>query len=381
MHKYKDVVYPRSFIYDINISDLNREELEKVINKIEGYILNSTINIKASNGDFKISTNEIISSLNKDDFKKDIINYGKNKSFTKNTKGIIFAKDKNYKFNIEINEEILNKKIENIATVSNINYKNAKVIINGDDITIQKEKSGYILDEQNLTKSINKKLDNFEKDKSIIVVDAKFKEVDAKIKSNDLKSIDKKISEFNTSYSGSSGRRINVENAAKKIDDIVLMPGDEFSYEEVIGPVTYENGYKDAPVIINGETSMDVGGGVCQVSSTMYNAQLKAGILPTERRNHSKAVAYVPRGLDATLASGIIDYKFKNTYDYPLVINTYTENSNVYIEFWSNKEATKGITYEPISFISGKSAQSYIYGYDSKGNKVYDKFIDTSMYK
>ena len=69
------------------------------------------------------------------------------------------------------------------------------------------------------------------------------------------------------------------------------------------------------------------------------NAQLKAGILPTERRNHSKAVSYVPRGLDATLASGSIDYKFKNTYDYPLVINTYTSGGRIYIEFWSNKNS------------------------------------------
>ena len=159
------------------------------------------------------------------------------------------------------------------------------------------------------------------------------------------------------------------------------MPGEEFSYEKVVGPVTYENGYKDAPVIVNGKSSLGVGGGVCQVSSTMYNTQLKAGILPTERRNHSKPVSYVPRGLDATLASGSIDYKFKNTYDYPIIINTYTKDSNLYIEFWSNKEVNKNITYEPISFTNGRSAQTYLYGYDVGGNKVYEKFIDTSIYR
>lgn len=136
-----------------------------------------------------------------------------------------------------------------------------------------------------------------------------------------------------------------------------------------------------APVIVNGKSSLGVGGGVCQISSTMYNTQLKAGILPTERRNHSKPVSYVPRGLDATLASGSIDYKFKNTYDYPIIINTYTKDSNLYIEFWSNKEVNKNITYEPISFTNGRSAQTYLYGYDVGGNKVYEKFIDTSIYR
>ena len=157
------------------------------------------------------------------------------------------------------------------------------------------------------------------------------------------------------------------------------MPGDEFSYEKVVGPVTSENGYTYATIISNGMLVQGIGGGVCQVSSTIYNAQLKCGILPTERQNHSKSVNYVPKGLDATLASGSIDYKFVNTYDYPIVINAYNENGKIYIEFWSNKNATNGITYEAVSYISGRVANTYLYGY--KGNdKIYEKYIDTSIY-
>jgi vancomycin resistance protein YoaR len=92
------------------------------------------------------------------------------------------------------------------------------------------------------------------------------------------------------------------------------MPGDEFSYENAVGPVIQSNGYTYAPVISGGKLIQGIGGGVCQVSSTLYNTMLNSGILPTERRNHSKPVSYVPRGLDATLASGSIDYKFINTF-------------------------------------------------------------------
>ena len=159
------------------------------------------------------------------------------------------------------------------------------------------------------------------------------------------------------------------------------MPGEEFSYENLVGPISKENGYTYAPVISNGELVQGIGGGVCQVSSTIYNAQLKAGILPTERRNHSKSVNYVPRGLDATLATGSIDYKFKNTYDYPLVINAYTSGGKIYIEFWSNKNSTNGITYEAISYANGKVANTYLYGYDLNKNRVYEKHIDTSVYR
>ena len=159
------------------------------------------------------------------------------------------------------------------------------------------------------------------------------------------------------------------------------MPGDEFSYEKAMGDITLEAGFFYAPVISNGELKNGIGGGVCQVSSTLYNTQLKAGILPTERRNHSKAVSYVPRGLDATLATGSIDYKFKNDYDYPIVINTSAENGKLTIEFWSNRKALKGITYEARGYARGNIANTYLYGYDKDGNKVYEKHIDTSIYR
>lgn len=379
--RYEDVVYPKSYLYNINVSKLDNQELHETINSLEDKFLSSKINIKSNFNNFEIDTNKIILSLNGKELEDKIMNYGKNNKTIQNIKSIIFSDTKNYRFDIDFNEEALTKQIEDISTVVNVNYENAKIDINGDKINIKKEGNGVKLDAEKLKKSIYKQINTFDDNKNILTVDIDFKIESPKIKTNDLKLVDTKISEFYTNYSGSIGRRLNVENAANKIDDTILMPGEEFSYEKVVGPVTYDNGYKDAPVIVNGESSVGIGGGVCQVSSTMYNAQLKAGILPTERRNHSKAVAYVPRGLDATLASGIIDYKFKNPYEYPVVINTYTEDSKLYIEFWSNKEVNKNITYEPISFVSGKSAQSYLYGYDKDGKKVYEKFIDTSVYK
>lgn len=379
--RYKYKVYPKSSFYGVDISKMNELELNNLLVKIEKSILTSDVLIKTNEEDYNIKTKNIIKNTNKEKLSKEIMNYGKDKSYIGKMKEVMFPKEKNYSFNISFNEKALNKNINNIAKENDIKYENAKVIIEDEKINIKKESSGTYIDKENLKKSITKKISNIDKDNKKVVINAKYKEINAKIKSSELQDIDTKISQYHTSYSGSAGRRLNVENAAKKIDDLLLMPGDEFSYEKAVGPVTYENGYKDAPVIANGVASNGVGGGVCQVSSTMYNAQLKAGILPTERRNHSKAVSYVPRGLDATLASGSIDYKFKNTYDYPLVINTYTTGGNLYIEIWSNKEATNGISYKPVSYISGKYAESYLYGYDKGGKKIYEKYIDSSMYK
>ena len=217
--------------------------------------------------------------------------------------------------------------------------------------------------------------------KENIIINAKLIKDSPKISMDDLKLINHKVSTYTTTYGSGNSRGGNVENAANKIDDLLLMPGEEFSYENAVGPVIASNGYKYAPVISNGKLVDGIGGGVCQVSSTLYNTQLNAGILPTERRNHSKAVGYVPRGLDATLASGSIDYKFKNTYEYPLVINTKAINGKLTIEIWSNEDALKGIDYKPVSYVSGNVANTYLYGYDKDGNKVYEKHIDTSVYR
>ena len=120
--------------------------------------------------------------------------------------------------------------------------------------------------------------------------------------------------------SSGSGRSSNVSRATNLINGIVLNPGDEFSYCSTVGPVTKANGYAEATVYMNNKAVPGIGGGLCQVSSTLYNAVLLADLEVTERVNHSLPVSYVPKGRDATVASGSIDFKFKNNYNYPIKI-------------------------------------------------------------
>ena len=113
------------------------------------------------------------------------------------------------------------------------------------------------------------------------------------------------VAEYSTRY-GSLGskasRAKNVELAASRIDGKVLSPGDSFSFNALVGPRSKEEGFLMAPILWDGETASDVGGGVCQVSSTLHAAVLKAGIVPTFRRPHSRHSSYIPPGMDATVA-------------------------------------------------------------------------------
>ena len=146
------------------------------------------------------------------------------------------------------------------------------------------------------------------------------------------------LGKFSTSYATSSKNRSdNVELAASRINGIILMPGEEFSYNNAVGKRTAENGFKEAPVFENGETVQGMGGGVCQVSSTLYSAVLYADLPVLERQNHSLTVSYVPKGQDATVAYGSIDFRFKNNTKGPIKISAKTGGKVVETSIWGAK--------------------------------------------
>ncbi|MCL1853510.1 MAG: VanW family protein [Peptococcaceae bacterium] len=143
------------------------------------------------------------------------------------------------------------------------------------------------------------------------------------------------LAAYSTKYDASiAGRSENLRIAAEKINEKVLMPGEIFSYNEVLGKRTIENGYKEANVYSGGKVVLDVGGGICQISSTLYNAVLLANLEIVERTNHTLPVSYVPPGLDATVAYGIIDFQFKNSRSYPIKILAYARSGVATIEIF-----------------------------------------------
>jgi len=137
------------------------------------------------------------------------------------------------------------------------------------------------------------------------------------------------LGEYTTKFgSKAKARNENISHAANSIKGTVIEPGEVFSYNKTIGPTTKENGYKMARIFVRGKKALGYGGGVCQVSSTLYNAAESAGMEIVERHSHSLPVEYVPKGKDAATSYGSVDLKFKNTSPNPVKIDTaVTENS------------------------------------------------------
>jgi len=135
------------------------------------------------------------------------------------------------------------------------------------------------------------------------------------------------ISSYTTKYDASNiNRSGNLKIAADKINGTVLMPGEEFSFNEIVGKRTIEEGYRNAKIYENGQVVDGLAGGICQISSTLYNAVLLANLEITERRNHSFTTTYVPAGRDATVVYGRQDFKFKNSRTFPIKIEANVAN-------------------------------------------------------
>ncbi|HLO12461.1 MAG TPA: VanW family protein [Pseudoneobacillus sp.] len=199
---------------------------------------------------------------------------------------------------------------------------------------IQQEKPGYRLNRFSLSLMLYNSLNK--SDSAIINVPKipVYPQVDSELLSQIR---EKKIGQYVTYYNSYNQKRsYNIVLAAKAINNQVVFPGKTFSFNRVVGKRTAQKGYLLAPVIVKGEMSEGIGGGICQVSSTLFNAADNSGLRIVERFSHSKSVAYVPRGRDATVSWYGPDFRFTNKYNQPILIRAKTFHGTLVVTIYSS---------------------------------------------
>lgn len=227
-------------------------------------------------------------------------------------------------------EKKLTKITKNIITAP----KNATVKRKNGKFIVQKEKTGYTLKMDATFKNFKKAIES-NKTKAKLEVSKK----KAKYTSEDLKKIKDVMGTYTTEYGSSPyGRKVNVANGASKINGKVIYPGETFSVYETVSPFTAENGYALAGSYENGQTVQTYGGGICQVSTTLYNAVIRAELKIKERHPHSMTVHYVPRSADAAIAGTYKDMKFENQNDFPVYIEGHANGSTITFTVYGIKE-------------------------------------------
>lgn len=214
------------------------------------------------------------------------------------------------------------------------------------------------------------------------------------------------LGSYSTEVEGSDNRKTNVKLAAEYCDGTILMPGESFSYNLGVGELTEERGFRPGPSYADGQSVMDMGGGICQVSSTMYMACLYANLEIDERHCHPYPSSYVPAGLDATVAWGGCDFIFTNDTDYPIKLSTTYDGYSTSCTIWgtvtepfSVELYTETLETEPYETkyeldkslgkdeqvldtvgIDGLTIQSYRRVYDGDGNVISDSPEAESVY-
>ncbi len=373
------------YIQNIDVSKLTAEQAKNKMQSIYSKVTDQNIKCSYNDKKYEIKLEDIDFNLKIDDAVDSSIKYGRNNNFFiafKDFYLLKFGKDKNISVEYSYNDDILNKKLEEIQNdfyqeVQQYSYKieeNKLKITNGKkgikiDFDEFKNLIADSIDNKSLENSIEIPLiidepesidvekirdevfvevkdayyttDPFEIHEEVVGVDfdvdglkniiasepekeeycIDLKITEPAIKVDNLDLYNDELGRCSTNYVNNYNRTINLKLAANKINGYILMPGETFSYNDVVGERTVAAGYRNAAIYVNGEVEDGLAGGICQISSTLYNAVVEADLEIVERSNHARVPSYLPAGKDATVYWGNKDFKFKNNRSFPVRIS------------------------------------------------------------
>ncbi len=233
----------------------------------------------------------------------------------------------------------LDAKIDSIASEIDIDAKDSEVVFDAkkkNPLSFTHDSNGVVVDKESLKTNLDDLLQT-NTEVSVIIPTYNVSPQVTKVENENTYALRGK---FQTSFaSSSSDRKFNIKHALDSFNGKAFLPNEEVSFNQTTGSRTAENGYKKANIILNGVYVEGTGGGVCQASTTLYNALLCADIEILEVNKHTLPSSYIWLAFDAMVSEGYSDLRFKNNTDKNLYIKTYTDNENAYVEVYGKKFA------------------------------------------
>ncbi len=376
---YNDKIAKNIYVGKINLSNLPIGEAKKILN--DTYIPQN-IKIKYGDDSFELRPKTIDFNYDIEKVLDEAYSFNKTKSYIENVKRTVSLESGNKKiFEIKskYNESKLDNYLNELSKKINVEVKDANInISSAGAINITPEVIGQKVNIKSTKENINKSIRN----NSFQNVDLVVEKTEPKITANTLQSVDSVLTAQSTIFNNSSPNRAhNIIRSANSTSDILLMPGEEFSYNKSTGPRSKSNGYKDAPVIMNGKIQDGSGGGVCQVSTTIYNSALYSGMDITKVRNHSLPSSYAPMGKDAAVAYDYLDLKFKNPYDHPVYIKNTVYNGVVTSKIYGSSKDKQNISIQTENVGNRNTVKTYRLYKDQSGKVFKNEYITTSTYR
>ncbi len=364
----EDKILSNIYINDFNVGGLNKEEARELIKQNNSF---KNLNVVYGNGDHIYNLSELGFDYGVDEAIDQALEVGRSEDFFENLSDFVNLKflknNKTFDAKVNIPQGIEEKIYEDIKSDIEKEPVNASVYIGG-SINVKKGTEGVKIDRSEFKKSL---YDSIVPNQDVRVA-VPIVSVAPKVTSEQLNDINGIIGSYTTNFSPNiAGRNENIRLSAQYMNDYLLMPGEVFSYNKVTKLKTVSNGYKNATVIVNGEIEEGLGGGVCQVSSTLYNSVLYSGLEIVQRRPHSIPSNYVNYGRDAVVSDNAIDFKFKNNYGFPIYLKTSVGSSSVTVNIYGDVNKVPDI--EIISQVVSRKAREIKYIDDpnlEKGKEV-----------
>lgn len=347
MNRYMDrnTIFPGVYIDDIHMGDKTVAEARSILEDIsKGKQKEFSVNISIGDKTWTIDKSNVPISRNIGNVLEQAYAYGRrstndisgvnttlerfNEVMSYRTKGKSLYTDWTYDKNAVL---ALVNTIAKYIERDPIDADIAEFDFNTRKFSFTDDEPGCSIDADALYNAVIAKIDNWEKNAKVT---AEVKLVPAKSRKLDLMNNFKLISAYTTKTSGSKDRINNISLACQSINGLVLYPGEEFSFNDTVGQRTIEQGYRSAGTIAKGQLIQDVGGGICQVSTTLFNAAVRADMKIVKRNNHAWPISYITIGEDAAVNWPNLDLKLKNNKQTPIFIIMYYNDNKTSAEIY-----------------------------------------------
>lgn len=348
----KATVKPGIYADSVNLSGLTKEEAKSAIEAYVESLKSVEVTLLAADDhEVVVTAGDLGVAWSNKEIVEEALDLGTHGNVIQRYKALKDLEYNNYVFDIQLSFDV--ESISGILTEQCVKYNQEAINValkrENDAFTIVEGQTGYLLDvEASIDTVYNYLAEEWDHEPCSIPLNIVIDQ--PKGSKEELSAVTDVLASFTTSYSTSgSSRRANVENGCRLINGTTLYPGEEFSTYEAVSPFSEANGYYMAGSYMNGKVVDSLGGGICQVSTTLYNSVLLAELEVTERHNHSMIVSYVDPSADAAIAeSAGKDFKFVNNTDYPIYIEGFTEDRKITFNIYGKETRDAGhkVRYE-----------------------------------
>jgi vancomycin resistance protein YoaR len=345
---WNNLIYTSVKVEETDLSGMTKEEaLNHLKEKYSDSIIKKKISIETEKKVYTLDYSQLDAKYNINETVNKAFEYGKNEKLLKKYKLIKNPLEKVLQLKFDYNADAINQLVDEMKKDINTEPVDAEItMIKRGVFDVKPEVVGLTLDDKKIKNDILNSINGKLTDEDEIKIQVSIIKTIPKYTKDVLSTINEKIVSYSTKfYTSGASRANNIILATEAINGTLLLPGEEFSFNGIVGQRTAERGYQAAHVIVNNKLVDGLGGGICQVSSTLYNVMLLMNVDPTQRQHHTIASSYVPIGQDATVSWPDTDYKFVNTLEYPIYIEGFTYNKQLFFNIYSN-DSLKKWTYK-----------------------------------